>query len=168
MKALRLVPAAIGGLIGALIGVAPASAPAQQQSIVVSPPMAQPGGGALFPSGGSLFPTPMPPQNGGRGSRGDLRGGLHGGGRERGFIGGGGVIFYEEPQVVHDVVVVHDQPEPPPPPPPPPRDPYVVGRTYRSLPGSCLKMIQGSGSYFHCGEGWYRQVGSLYRAVGMP
>jgi hypothetical protein len=29
-------------------------------------------------------------------------------------------------------------------------------------------MIQGGSSYFHCGEGWYRQVGSLYRAVATP
>ena len=159
MKAFRLVPAAIG----ALIGVAPASTPAQQQSIVVSPPTAQPGGGSLFPSGGSLFPTPMPPQTGGRGSRGF---GHHHGSN-------GVVVFFDEPEAVQ-YVVVHDQPPepappaPPPPAPPKPREPYAIGRTYNSLPGGCLKMVQGGRSYFRCREGWYRQVGSRYRAVAMP
>jgi hypothetical protein len=44
----------------------------------------------------------------------------------------------------------------------------VIGRTYKSLPGACLKMVQAGGSYFHCSVGWFRQVGALYRAVPMP
>jgi len=160
MKALRLSTAAVC----ALIGSAPASATTQPVGGVLAPPIQQPGGGSLFPGNGSLFPAPMPPQTGG-----GSRGGLHGGGRHPGFIPG--LVLYPEPVVVHDVVVVHDeppQPPPPPPPPPPPREPYAIGRTYKALPGGCLKMVQGGASYFHCSGGWYRQVGSRYRAVAMP
>jgi hypothetical protein len=160
MKALRLSTAAVS----ALAGLAPASALAQQVGPVVSAPIQQPGGGSLFPGSGSLFPTPIPPQSGARGPRGF--------GRHHGSSGV--FVFFEEPEAVQ-YVVVHDQPPatPPSPPPPPaakpkPREPYVIGRTYKSLPGGCLKMVQGGASYFHCGEGWYRQVGSLYRAVPTP
>jgi len=159
MKALRLSTAAICVLIGS----ASASALAQQVGGVLVPPIRQPGGGSLFPGNGSLFPAPMPPQTGGRGSRGF---GHHHGSN-------GVVVFIDEPEAVQ-YVVVHDQPpEPappaaPPPAPPKPREPYAIGRTYNSLPGECLKMVQGGGSYFRCREGWYRQVGSRYRAVAMP
>lgn len=164
MVVLRLSTAAIGALILSV----PASAVAQQVGGVLVPPIQQPGGGSLYPGPGSLFPSPMPPQTGGRGSRD----GSHRGGRHHGFSPG--FILYAEPVVVHDIVVVYDQPpEPPqpppaPPPPPKPREPYVIGRTYKTLPGGCLKMVQGGASYFRCGGGWYRQVGSRYRAVKMP
>ncbi|HEX8840638.1 MAG TPA: hypothetical protein VF750_09245 [Sphingomicrobium sp.] len=169
MKAVRLVAAAVG----ALVGSASASALAQQVGGVLVPPIQQPGGGSLFPGPSSLFPTPMPPQTGGLGPRGGSHGGFHGGGHGGGFRHGfiPGLVLYPEPVVVRDVVVVHDRaPEPPAPPPPPakPREPYVVGRTYKSLPGGCLKMVQGGASYFRCGGGWYRQVGSGYRAVSRP
>jgi hypothetical protein len=103
------------------------------------------------------------------------QGGVHGGGGFHGGHGfrGGGFFFVPETEVVHDVVVVHDQPTAapePPPPPPAPREPYVIGRTYGSLPGGCMKMVEGLGeaSYFHCSEGWYRQVGAQFRAVAGP
>jgi len=54
-------------------------------------------------------------------------------------------------------------------PPPPPRKPYVLGASYASLPGGCMKMIEGSASYYYCGGGeWYRPVGKQYRAVREP
>ena len=111
---------------------------------------------------GTLIPrTPPPPPQ-------SVIHGTFDGGHHHGF-GGGGFLLVPETEVVHDVVVVHDEAaEAPPPPPPEPRDPYVIGRTYPSLPGGCLKMVQGGSSYFHCSEGWYRQVGSLYRAVATP
>jgi hypothetical protein len=57
----------------------------------------------------------------------------------------------------------------PPPAPPPARKPYVVGKTYASLPGGCMKLIEGGASYYYCGGGeWYRLVGKQYRAVAKP
>jgi hypothetical protein len=67
---------------------------------------------------------------------------------------------------------VEPKPAPPPapaPPPPPPRKPYVIGRSYASLPGGCMKMIEGGAAYFLCSGEWYRKVGSgEYRAVAKP
>ena len=53
------------------------------------------------------------------------------------------------------------------------RKPYVVGGTYASLPGGCMKMIEDGASYYFCGGGeWYRQLGdgsgAKYRAVARP
>ena len=157
MKALRLSVAALAAL-------APASASAQ----------VLPGGGLagpLFPQpgSGSLYPTPIPPQTVMRGSGGFGRG------RHRGGFDNG-VFIYEQPYVVHEVVVVHDQPaaapEPTPSalaPPPAPREPYVLGRTYGSLPDGCMKMIAGGASYFQCSVEWFRLVGSgQYKAVAAP
>ena len=56
----------------------------------------------------------------------------------------------------------------PPPPPPAPRQPYVIGRSYSSLPGGCLKLIQDGSSYYGCSGEWYRQVGAGYEAVAQP
>ena len=154
---------------GVLLALAPAGTAAQTVSPggVLAPPILQPGGGSLYPGNGSLFPAPMRSQGGVRGSGRGAVGNVHHG--HRGFAND--VFIYEEPDVVHDVVVVHDEaaaaPEPPPPPPDP-REPYVIGRSYGSLPGGCMKMIEGGASYFHCSEGWYRQVGALYRAVAGP
>ncbi len=96
-------------------------------------------------------------------------------GHMRGFRGFFPGFFYVEPQVIHDVVVVHDAPaEPPAPPapPPPPRKPFILGRTYSSLPGGCMKMIDRGISYYQCSGKWYRQVGGggdgPYRAVAQP
>jgi hypothetical protein len=44
-----------------------------------------------------------------------------------------------------------------------------MGRTYASLPGGCMKMVEKAASYFYCGGDWYRQVGSSeYRAIKKP
>ena len=97
--------------------------------------------------------------------------GTFGGGFHHHGFGSGGFILYPETEVVHDVVVVHDAPaEPPaPPPPPPPREPWVMGRTYASLPSGCMKMVEKAASYFYCGGDWYRQVGArAYKAVSKP
>ena len=153
MKALRVT--------AALIALAPAGAWAQ----------VLPGGniaGPLFPQpgSGSLYPTPIAPQTGLRGPGGGARGGHF----HHGF-GTGGFFLYDQPYVVHDVVVVHDQPAAQPvavEPPPPPREPWVLGRTYASLPGGCMKMIEGGGTYFLCSGDWYREVGRQYQAVEMP
>ena len=73
-----------------------------------------------------------------------------------------------EREVVREVPVVVE----PPPPPSPPRKPYVLGRSYASLPGGCMKMIEGAASYYLCSGEWYRQVGSgrsaTYKAVAQP
>lgn len=155
MKALRLSAAAIAGLLV----LAPAGASAQ----------VLPGGniaGPLYPQpgSGSLYPTPIPPQTG-------VRGPGRGGGHFHHGFGTGGFFLYDEPYVVHDVVYVHDQPAPQPvavEPPPAPREAYVLGRTYASLPGGCMKMVEGGESYFLCSGDWYRKVGTEYRAVEMP
>lgn len=71
-----------------------------------------------------------------------------------------------EREVVREVPVAVE----PPPPPPPPREPYVIGKSYATLPPSgCMKMIEGSASYYLCSGEWYQQVSSggavTYKAV---
>jgi len=91
-------------------------------------------------------------------------------GFKRGF---GGVLIVQQ-----QVPVIVEREAPPPPaavPLPeqgqggakaPPRKPYVIGSSYDSLPGGCMKMIEDGVSYYYCSGGeWYRQVGKLYRAV---
>jgi hypothetical protein len=53
-------------------------------------------------------------------------------------------------------------------PPPPPRKPYVIGASYATLPGGCMKMIEEGVSYYYCSGEWYRQMGKQYRAVAKP
>jgi hypothetical protein len=69
-----------------------------------------------------------------------------------------------EREVVREVPVVVE-----PPSPPPPREPYVIGKTYASLPSGCMKLIEDGASYYLCSGEWYRQVGSgsavKYKAV---
>ena len=90
----------------------------------------------------------------------------HGGGKHGGpfipFI----VVEREVPVIVEREVVVREVPAAPPAPPPEPRKPYVVGKSYASLPASCLKLIEGGASYYYCGGGeWYRLSGKRYLAV---
>lgn len=91
----------------------------------------------------------------------------HHGGHFIGFPG----VFVVEREVVHVIEreVVHEDPPPPPEPPPPPREPYVIGKSYASLPGPCMKMIEEGASYYLCSGDWYRQIGSgsavQYKAV---
>ena len=51
----------------------------------------------------------------------------------------------------------------------PPRKPYAIGASYDSLPGGCMKMIEGGESFYYCSGGeWYRQAGRDYVAVKQP
>ena len=84
---------------------------------------------------------------------------------------GGGFVILEAPEVYYEREIVREVPvaaPAPPPPPPPPRKPYVLGRTYDSLPGGCMKMVERGASYFHCSGEWYRKVPGGYRAVRQP
>ena len=81
-------------------------------------------------------------------------------------------IVDERETVVVEREVVREVPAAPPPPPepaPPPRKPYVIGASYASLPGGCMKQVEAGGSYFYCSGDWYRQVGKgQYKAVREP
>ena len=93
---------------------------------------------------------------------------------------GGGVMpqrgiqvpfFYPEREVIIEREIIREVPAAPPPPPepaPPPKKPYVIGASYASLPGGCMKMVEAGGTYYYCGCEWYRQVGSAYKAVREP
>lgn len=91
--------------------------------------------------------------------------------RAHGFKGGFGGVWIVEREV--PVIVERTAPAPPPTSPlkergekAPPRKPYVIGSTYASLPGGCMKLIEDGVSYYYCGgEEWYQQTGKLYRAV---
>jgi hypothetical protein len=79
------------------------------------------------------------------------------------------------PVYVHDDARDDTSAAPPaavPPPPPAPRKPYVIGRSYSSLPpNGCLKLIEGGSSYYDCSGEWYRQVAggtAPYKAVAQP
>ena len=93
-----------------------------------------------------------------------------------GFRGGHGFnvqFFWDDREVVvveREVVrEVPAAPPPPPEPPAPPRKPFVIGSTYASLPGGCMKLIEGGASYYYCSGDWYRQLGrDQYRAVAQP
>ena len=90
--------------------------------------------------------------------------------RGHGFHGGFGgvwVVEREVPVIVEREVVVREV-QVPAEPPPPPREAYVIGKSYASLPGGCMKMIEPGASYYWCSGEWYRQVGKLYRAVAAP
>src|SRR4030095_3385154 len=55
------------------------------------------------------------------------------------------------------------------PAPAPPRKPYVIGASYSSLPGSCMKLIEEGVSFYYCSGEWYREIRGgrdpQYRAV---
>jgi hypothetical protein len=98
-------------------------------------------------------------------------------GRHGGFHGhGGGVWILRQAQdervIVVEREVVREKPAAAPATPAPPaspRKPYVIGASYASLPGGCMKWIEGGASYYYCGGGeWYRQLGKQYRAVARP
>lgn len=89
------------------------------------------------------------------------------------FLGQGSVWVVErEVPVVVEREVIREVPvpaEPAAPPPAPPRKPYAIGASYDSLPGGCMKMIEGGNSYYYCSGGeWYQQIGREYRAVTQP
>ena len=95
-----------------------------------------------------------------------------------GFKGGFFPFFPYEREVVYVVEreVVRDDPPAEKPaavePPAPPRKPFVIGRSYSSLPGGCMKLIDEGVSYYNCSGEWYRQVGAgrgaQYKAVAQP
>lgn len=92
--------------------------------------------------------------------------------RKHGFHGGFGGVFIVEREVpiIIEREVVREVPPAPPPSPSPEgegskRKPYVIGSTYASLPGGCMKLIEDGVSYYYCGGEWYKQTGKLYRAV---
>ena len=98
------------------------------------------------------------------GGHGNMHGRFH-----DGFGGGVWIVdrevpVYVEKEVVREVPVAVE-----PPAPTPPREAYVIGKTYASLPGSCMKLIEEGVSFYYCGGEWYRQVGegraAMYRAV---
>ena len=124
----------------------------------------------LFPNGsfGSGPLGSVPPSAVGR-YDGRHWGGRHGR-HHRGFFPGFIIVEREVPVVIEREVVVREvAPAAPPPPPPAPRKPFVVGQSYASLPGGCMKMIEGAASYYYCGGGeWYRPVGKQYRAIARP
>ena len=156
-RRLAIALAAISGLLAL-----PAVAQTLPGGVLPGPLFPAPGSGSLYPGNGSLFPTPMPQQHG------NFGGGFHHG-HGHGFGSGGFIIYEDEPEVVHDVVVVHDAAPEPPPPPPPPRQRWMLGRSYGSLPGGCLKMLTGAGAYYDCSGEWYRQVGAgRYKAIAQP
>jgi hypothetical protein len=90
----------------------------------------------------------------------------------------GGMHGFHRPFIIveRETVIEREvEPKPPPPPaptppPPPPRKPYVIGRSYASLPGGCMKMIERGAAYFLCSGEWYRKVGggAQYKAVAKP
>jgi hypothetical protein len=93
-----------------------------------------------------------------------------------GFHGGIGNVWVVEREVVREVV--RQTPPPPAAVPLPeqaqggtqaPRKPYVIGASYASLPGSCMKLIEEGVTYYYCSGEWYQQVGdrrsATYRAV---
>ena len=105
----------------------------------------------------SGWSNPVPPRQGG---------GMHG--RHHAFP-----IFIverEPPVIIEREVVVREVPVivEPPPPPPPPRPAHVIGRTYASLPGACMKLIEDGAYFYLCNGEWYRQVGKQYKAVAPP
>lgn len=146
MKALHLL--AMSAAMAPLLILAAARADAQQ------PPVA----------GGRPFVPPPSPSQG-------RMGGMHGMHGSRHFSRGFFIYQDYAPVYVHDDAQ-DDTPPPaavPPPPPPAPRKPYVIGRSYSSLPpDGCLKLIQDGSSYYGCSGEWYRQVGVGYKAVAQP
>jgi hypothetical protein len=89
-----------------------------------------------------------------------------------GFFGFPGVYVVERVHVIEREVIKEVPAAPPPEPPPPPRKPYVIGASYDTLPGGCMKMIENGASFYLCSGEWYRQVGSdsgvSYKAVKAP
>ena len=92
---------------------------------------------------------------------------------DRGHGGFGGAFWADDHEtIVIEREVVREVPVagPAPATPPPPRKPYKLGASYDSLPpGGCMKLIEGTTAYYHCGGEWYREVrtgsAALYKAV---
>ena len=89
-----------------------------------------------------------------------------------GFVGFPGVWVVERVHVIEREVIKEVPAPPPPEPPPPPRKPYVIGASYDTLPGGCMKMIENGDSYYLCSGEWYQLVSGgkdgPYLAVKAP
>ena len=105
--------------------------------------------------------------------------GMHGIHGRRGFHDRGGFfvpLFWDDRDdpVIIEKTVVKEVPvaAEPKPPEPPKREPYAIGKSYASLPGGCMKLIEGGGSYYLCSGEWYQEVSSggavKYKAVAKP
>lgn len=146
MKTIPFVTATIA--LAALLAFAAPSAEAQGRPV---------GGGPriILPSHSNHF------------SREGKHGGFHG-------VGGGVFVIEREVPVIVEKEVVREKPAESvaAAAPEPPMKPYVLGRNYGSLPGACMKMIEGGASYYYCSGEWYRQVregrSPLYKAVARP
>jgi hypothetical protein len=157
MKGLHLL--GLSAATSALLLLVPATANAQRASgMGYSYGQIPPNYGQLPPRYGQL------PTRGGHRHRPGLggRGGLIGGGV---WVVEREVPVYVEREVVREVLVEA-------PPPPPPREPHVIGKSYASLPGGCMKMIDQGVSYYGCSGEWYLETGSgssvRYKAVKAP
>jgi len=147
-----------GAAACALLLLAPAGAFAQVGTLdsVVAPVITAPGHG-------SLYPNSIPPQ--------PNMGVFHGGNRHG---VNGGVFIIEDREyipVIHEVAPEAPPAPAAPAPPPEPRKPYVLGRSYSSLPGGCMKMLQDGTAYYYCSGDWYRQLDGhdpQYKAVERP
>lgn len=90
--------------------------------------------------------------------------------RDRGFI----IIEREVVRTVEREPEAKQAPAPPAAPAaaPEPRKPYVIGRTYSSIPSGCMKLIEEGASYYYCSGDWYQSVGrgnrAQYLAVRKP
>ena len=144
MKMLLTASAAL-----ALLGLGAAEAKAQQRTSPFGPRITVPRDGGHW---------------------GDRRRGGH---FRRGHFGGFILVEREVPVIIEREVIVREVAAAAPAPPPPPRKPYVIGKSYASLPGGCMKMIEGGASYYFCGGGeWYREItggiAAKYKAVAKP
>ena len=161
MKPLHLL--STSAALSALLLVAAALTSAQQRPIGVN-------GITPIVNGGEFGWKNLPRRfdNGGRFDHGGRfgRGRFHGGG----FGFGGGTIYVErEVPVYIEREVVREVPVEVPVEPEKPREPYVIGKSYASLPGSCMKMIEDGASYYYCDGEWYQETGwgrdAKYKAV---
>ena len=82
------------------------------------------------------------------------------------------VILVEEEVAVEGkaeaVEPAKEAPAATPEPKPEPREPYAIGKSYASLPGGCMKLIQDGVSYFNCSGDWYQPKNGGYVAVNAP
>jgi len=143
MKTLHLM--AVSAVVSGVLIFAAARVDAQQRAV---------GGGAR-----NNFPSPVH-SNAFSWERGS---GFHGG------FGNVWVVEREVPVIVEREVVREVAVPVAAPAPAEPRKPYVIGASYASLPGGCMKLIDEGTSFFYCSGEWYRQVGegrsASYRAV---
>ncbi|MDP9422711.1 MAG: hypothetical protein M3Q19_07750 [Pseudomonadota bacterium] len=166
----------VGAALAGLLAIGAGEAGAQQRVVQSGGPITPLSHGGHF-RGSQIVPI----SNGGHFRGGHFRRGRHGGHFGGGHFGGGkfhgfpGIFVVERqvPVIIEREVVVREVAPAPPPAPSPEgegmRKPYVVGRSYASLPGGCMKMIEGGASYYWCSGGeWYRLVGKQYRAVARP